>query len=88
MLHRLIDEPRAEVAIERDVVALTPIQDAVSLAVRRQYEENPYPRWTTVGSRHQRATASGTVHAPEGAASWARRLAPEKHPGRWVRNGS
>ena len=24
---------------------MTPIEDATSLAVRRQYEENPYPRW-------------------------------------------
>ena len=27
------------------IPALTPIEDAVSRAVRRQYEENPYPRW-------------------------------------------
>lgn len=65
MVRRLIDEPRAEVAIERDIVALTPIQDPVSVAVRRQYEENPYPRWTTVGSRHQGAAGSAPDRAGE-----------------------
>lgn len=38
-----------EPALERDLSAampqLTPIEDSVSLAVQRQYEENPYPRW-------------------------------------------
>ncbi|MDH3580169.1 MAG: class I SAM-dependent methyltransferase [Hyphomicrobiales bacterium] len=27
---------------------LTPIDDAISLAVRAQYEENPYPRWNSL----------------------------------------
>lgn len=30
------------------VAALTPIRDAVSTAVAAQYEEHPYPRWTTL----------------------------------------
>ena len=34
--------------IARELVTITPIADDVSLAVRAQYEENPYPRWTTV----------------------------------------
>ena len=42
---RLIDEPRAERVIAEDIPALTTIDDAVSLKVREQYEENPYPRW-------------------------------------------
>jgi 2-polyprenyl-3-methyl-5-hydroxy-6-metoxy-1,4-benzoquinol methylase len=32
----------------KDIPALTPIDDAVSLQVQNQYEESPYPRWTTV----------------------------------------
>ena len=32
---------------------LTAIEGDVSKSVRAQYEENPYPRWTTFASRHQ-----------------------------------
>ena len=28
---------------------MTGIDNGVSIAVKRQYEENPYPRWTAVG---------------------------------------
>jgi 2-polyprenyl-3-methyl-5-hydroxy-6-metoxy-1,4-benzoquinol methylase len=37
-----------ERAIAKELVSITPIADDVSLAVRAQYEENPYPRWATV----------------------------------------
>jgi SAM-dependent methyltransferase len=43
-------EPIEEKAIAERVVVVAPVADAVSLIVRQQYEENPYPRWTTVGS--------------------------------------
>lgn len=43
-----VEEPRAEAELLDDIPALTPIQDDVSQAVRRQYEENPYPRWRRV----------------------------------------
>jgi SAM-dependent methyltransferase/tetratricopeptide (TPR) repeat protein len=45
----LILQQIAEPAEEREIAAvlptLTAIEDAVSEAVRQQYEENPYPRW-------------------------------------------
>lgn len=41
-----IAEPFDEQALSATIRALTPIDDAVSQAVRAQYEENPYPRWT------------------------------------------
>jgi SAM-dependent methyltransferase len=44
-----IEEPLKEARIEASIPVLSPIVDAVSRAVREQYEENPYPRWTTVG---------------------------------------
>ncbi len=37
-----------ERAIAKELQSITPVADAVSLAVRAQYEENPYPRWLTV----------------------------------------
>ncbi|HVL34921.1 MAG TPA: tetratricopeptide repeat protein [Burkholderiales bacterium] len=40
---RVVEEPAAEARL--DIPALTPVRDAVSRAVRAQYEENPYPRW-------------------------------------------
>jgi tetratricopeptide (TPR) repeat protein/SAM-dependent methyltransferase len=38
-------EPMAERLARHDIPRLTPIEDEVSREVRRQYEENPYPRW-------------------------------------------
>ena len=43
-------EPLEELAIRPTIPSLTPIEDPISCRVRAQYEENPYPRWTTVGS--------------------------------------
>ncbi|HUI15993.1 MAG TPA: methyltransferase domain-containing protein [Xanthobacteraceae bacterium] len=40
-----IEEPAQERQIAATLPALTRIEDAVSQAVRLQYEENPYPRW-------------------------------------------
>jgi len=42
---RLIEEPIAEKLIANDIPVLGEISDDVSLKVRQQYEENPYPRW-------------------------------------------
>lgn len=45
VLIRQVREPAEERECRRDLPALTAIEDPVSVAVRRQYEENPYPRW-------------------------------------------
>ena len=45
-----IDVIAEERTIAERVAELAPVSNAVSLLVRQQYEENPYPRWTTVGS--------------------------------------
>ena len=42
---RLIEEPLLEKMIAKDIPVLEEISDGVSLKVRGQYEENPYPRW-------------------------------------------
>ncbi|MGY4315419.1 methyltransferase domain-containing protein [Bradyrhizobium sp. JR3.5] len=39
-------EPREEMAERSAIATLTPIKNDVSVEVMRQYEENPYPRWT------------------------------------------
>jgi Flp pilus assembly protein TadD/SAM-dependent methyltransferase len=67
------DEQRRAAAIER----LTDIRDPVSLAVQRQYEDHPYPRWTTIGTE-------APWHTPD---AWLRprfpavRLLPSAQPG-------
>ncbi|SMF43509.1 Tetratricopeptide repeat-containing protein [Azospirillum oryzae] len=49
LLERQVAEPLAEAAIQAELPALTPISHPVSVGVRAQYEENPYPRWMTTG---------------------------------------
>ena len=42
---RLIKEPNVESAIVKEIPILGEISDDVSLKVKAQYEQNPYPRW-------------------------------------------
>jgi Flp pilus assembly protein TadD/SAM-dependent methyltransferase len=42
---RLVEEPLAERVIAQNMPALSDVDDDVSLKVREQYEESPYPRW-------------------------------------------
>jgi 2-polyprenyl-3-methyl-5-hydroxy-6-metoxy-1,4-benzoquinol methylase len=48
LLTQQIREPLEEESDRNNIAVLTPIEDAVSLQVQHQYEESPYPRWTTV----------------------------------------
>ena len=44
-IKRLLEEPRVEKAIAKEISLLGAVSDRVSKTVREQYEENPYPRW-------------------------------------------
>lgn len=46
LLRQQIGEPLEEKRERPSIPVLTAIDDSVSLSVQRQYEENPYPRWT------------------------------------------
>jgi 2-polyprenyl-3-methyl-5-hydroxy-6-metoxy-1,4-benzoquinol methylase len=46
LLTEQIRNPLEENADRVNIPALTPIDDALSMRVQSQYEENPYPRWT------------------------------------------
>ncbi|WP_420969282.1 methyltransferase domain-containing protein [Bradyrhizobium sp. B120] len=46
LLRVQLREPREEMAERSTIAILTPIKNDVSVEVMRQYEENPYPRWT------------------------------------------
>jgi SAM-dependent methyltransferase len=46
LIRQQLREPIVEREDRGQIRALTPVDDAVSLQVMIQYEENPYPRWT------------------------------------------
>jgi ubiquinone/menaquinone biosynthesis C-methylase UbiE len=46
LLRLQVREPLEEAEDRRAIPVLTAIEDRTSLEVMRQYEENPYPRWT------------------------------------------
>jgi len=46
LLRVQLREPIEEVGERAAIATLAPVKDSVSLEVMRQYEENPYPRWT------------------------------------------
>ena len=46
LLQVQLREPLEEVGERTAIAKLAPIKNSVSLQVMRQYEENPYPRWT------------------------------------------
>ncbi|MGX1346722.1 SAM-dependent methyltransferase/tetratricopeptide (TPR) repeat protein [Bradyrhizobium elkanii] len=46
LLRVQLREPRVEMEERSAIAGLTPIKNSVSVDVMRQYEENPYPRWT------------------------------------------
>ena len=46
LLRVQLREPREEMRERAAIASLTSIENGVSLDVMRQYEENPYPRWT------------------------------------------
>lgn len=46
VIRQQLREPLAEIENRQAIPSLTAVDDAVSLLVMNQYEENPYPRWT------------------------------------------
>lgn len=59
LLVQQITEPAQEREIAKTIPALTSIDDAVSRAVRDQYEANPYPRWAKAGPPGQPGILAG-----------------------------
>jgi tetratricopeptide (TPR) repeat protein/SAM-dependent methyltransferase len=45
VLRQQVREPLEERRLRSAIPVLTPIEDAVSVEVRKQYEEHPYPKW-------------------------------------------
>src|ERR1700722_8673580 len=53
VLRQQIREPLEEQALRASIECLTSITSGVSEKVRDQYEQNPYPRWMKLPTRHQ-----------------------------------
>ena len=53
LIKRQLSEPKREAQISSNIPSLSKIDDEVSNAVRRQYEEHPYPRWRKRSSPSQ-----------------------------------
>jgi SAM-dependent methyltransferase len=51
LLRRSLLHPGEESQLADGLVVLTEIHDTVSRSVRAQYEDNPYPRWTSLARR-------------------------------------
>jgi SAM-dependent methyltransferase/Flp pilus assembly protein TadD len=51
-----VREPAEERQLRSSIPVLTTIEDSVSVLVRQQYEENPYPRWIRAASLTKRLT--------------------------------
>ncbi|MEQ8329397.1 MAG: tetratricopeptide repeat protein [Longimicrobiales bacterium] len=78
LVRQQIVEPYQE-SVYREAIPRfeTEVDDAVSNAVRAQYEEHPYPRWISVDHRTPRSVAAVLDSvlpggAPEGVAAWTR----------------
>ena len=59
LIQAWLEEPFMELTLRDSVATLTSIDDDVSRAVQAQYEQNPYPRWTTVGAIARDAGSRG-----------------------------
>ena len=55
VLDQQVRQHREEQVLRSAIARLTPVEDPVSRRVRRQYEENPYPRWVLAAPPGQTA---------------------------------
>jgi tetratricopeptide (TPR) repeat protein/SAM-dependent methyltransferase len=56
LLLQQLREPLEERRVRASIPALTAIEDRISLEVKQQYEENPYPRWLKLAPPGKRLT--------------------------------
>lgn len=63
LLQTVVCAPEQERHIKDGIEILTSIDDVVSKAVRSQYEENPYPRWSSIAAAPSADYAERIVRA-------------------------
>ena len=59
VLRQQISEPIEELELSASIPKLTAIDDATSILVQQQYEENPYPRWVRTTSTRSPLSVRG-----------------------------
>jgi len=62
---RMIVEPLEEELLKNEIPTLGPISNPVSIQVRGQYEENPFPRWLNRGPPFPSLQARIAAHQPQ-----------------------
>ena len=63
IIDRYVRDAAAVEAVRPTITTLENITDDVSLAVREQYEENPYPRWVSTGlEKRPKSVAAVAAH--------------------------
>lgn len=70
VLVQQIREPSIEQEYRDTIPRLTSIDDAVSVQVRQQYEENPYPRWVRTAAIKRPLTLGAQMNASFPSASF------------------
>ncbi len=73
LIETALREPLEEREIAQEIPALNAITDDVSREVQEQYEQNPYPRWLSVGQRSRVALDQ-----------YFRRVLPDFEPPGWM----
>ena len=63
LLAQAVREPLDEAVLTRSIAQVTPIADAVSVLVRQQSEENPYPRWLKTAPLSERMPINSLMHS-------------------------
>ena len=61
VLKQQIQEPLEEAKLRFSIPVITSIENQVSLAVRTQYEENPYPRWVRLPKHSSKETFNSYI---------------------------
>jgi tetratricopeptide (TPR) repeat protein len=61
VLKSQLSEPLEEQEIRSRIPSMTSVKNATSMAVRNQYEDNPYPRWKKAGLCDQPKAAAQTL---------------------------
>ena len=63
MIFNQIKHSKEEKVIQKQIVSLGNIKDKVSQTVREQYEQHPYPRWTSLGLPSKSYTLRNMIYS-------------------------
>jgi tetratricopeptide (TPR) repeat protein/SAM-dependent methyltransferase len=79
VLKQQIEEPVKELDLRASIGTITSIENQVSIAVQRQYEENPYPRWVRLPKNSTKKFLNAYIQSKFPLSPF-RRLGDDKNP--------